>query len=404
MEPKPTPPVAFHATGADIDPSDPYLATAARLTQEFAKDAIAGDQAGGRPDAQMARLKESGLLKLHIPKEYGGDGQPWSKVLRIVREFAKVDGSISHLFGYHFHWLSANYLKGSPEQAERFYRLSAENNWFWGNSSNSFSRNLVGRQQGKQYILNGRHPFSSGAHVADYLQVAWEDEETGRRCFAAIPATRTGITPLDDWDGIGQRQTGSGTVLFENVQVSGDELLVSNHRGPFSSISALVAQSVLLNVFLGSAQGALGEARVYTITQSRPWITSGFDKAVEDPWIKRVYGDLFIKVEAATLLANSALTGLDAAWARGWALTEEERGATAIVIAAANSYAGTIALEVTSTIFEVMGTRSATAAHGYDRFWRNVRIHTLHSPSEYKVRNVGNWFLTGQFPEPNVFQ
>ncbi|MCJ2061028.1 hypothetical protein MKL09_31480, partial [Methylobacterium sp. J-048] len=52
-------------------------------------------------------------------------------------------------------------------------------------------------------------------------------------------------------------------------------------------------------------------------------------------------------------------------------------GQTGGRIAAANVYAGTIALEVTSQIFEVMGARSATNANGFDRFWRNVRIHTL---------------------------
>jgi alkylation response protein AidB-like acyl-CoA dehydrogenase len=43
-------------------------------------------------------------------------------------------------------------------------------------------------------------------------------------------------------------------------------------------------------------------------------------------------------------------------------------------------------------------------ANGFDRFWRNVRIHTLHNPAEYKTRNVGNWVLTQQFPEPGIFQ
>lgn len=394
------------ACTGDTLPQDSYLTIAESLTEEFAEEAAAWDREGGRPDQQIRRLKETGLLKLHIPKEYGGYGHPWSSVLRIVREFAKVDGSISHLFGYHFHWLSSNILKGNPQQAEHFYRLSAEKNWFWGNSSNSFSRDLTGRQEGARHILNGHHPFSSGAHVADYLQVAWDDESTGQRRFAAIPATRAGVTPLNDWSGIGQTQTGSGTVRFEDVEVAEDELLDPNKNTgkPLASIGALVAQSILLNVFLGSAQGALSQARKYTTTRTRPWVTSGAASPVEDPWVKRVYGDLYIKTEAATFLADHALVILDKSWARGWALTSEERGAAAIAIATANSYAATVALEVASTIFEVMGARSASTVYGFDRFWRNVRIHTLHSPSEYKIQNVGYWYLTGKFPEPNVFQ
>jgi len=98
------------------------------------------------------------------------------------------------------------------------------------------------------------------------------------------------------------------------------------------------------------------------------------------------------------------LAAIDAAFAKGQDLTEDDRGGTAIAVASANVLAGRVALEVTSEIFEVMGARSAVRPYGFDRFWRNVRIHTLHNPAEYKTRNVGTWFLTGEFPEPGIFQ
>ena len=34
-----------------------------------------------------------------------------------------------------------------------------------------------------------------------------------------------------------------------------------------------------------------------------------------------------------------------------------------------------------------------------DRFWRNIRTHTLHDPIEYKIRDLGNWALNDQLPE-----
>ncbi len=109
-------------------------------------------------------------------------------------------------------------------------------------------------------------------------------------------------------------------------------------------------------------------------------------------------------MKAATLLADEAAETLDRVRARGQDLTATERGEASVVIAGANVLAGEVALEVTSRIFEVMGARSATIENGYDRFWRNVRIHTLHNPAEYKIRNVGSWFLTGAHPEPSAFQ
>lgn len=390
----------------DPDTTDPFLAKAVELRHRFATDAVARDHAGGRPDDQVKLLKESGLLTLLIPREFGGQGANWSTALRIVREFAKVDGSLAHLFGYHFGSVHGARLNGHPDQAAELYRRSAAGNWFWGNARNSFSRTLFGRRDGDGYVVDGFKPFTSGSHVADYLQIAWLDPTGAEFSFAAIPATREGVRIHDDWDGIGQRQTGSGRVSFERVRVHDSEVLDRRHHAgkPFQTIGVLQQQSTLLNVFIGSAQGALIAARDYTRESSRPWIYSGVEKHTDDPWVKRTYGDLVIRTEAATLLADRALEALDRVWERGFDLTAEERGEAAVTIAAANAFAGDTALDVTSRIFEVMGARSATRANGFDRFWRNVRIHTLHNPAEYKVRNVGTWFLEGAHPEPGIFQ
>jgi alkylation response protein AidB-like acyl-CoA dehydrogenase len=390
----------------DLDTSNPSFAKATALREIFARDAAERDREGGKPLAQLALLKDSGLLNLLIPRDYGGAGERWSTALKIVREFAKVDGAIGHLYGYHFGSQHAAHLRGTPAQAADIFTRSAAGNWFWGNTANSFSKSLFGRRDGDGYVLDGYRPFASGSHIADCLQIAWEDRDTDQRSFAVIPATRDGIRIENDWDGFGQRQTGSGRVTYDNVRVHDHEVLSYKPDGgrPYQTVTPFLQQSTLLNVFIGSAQGALLTARDYTKEKSRPWVHSGVDKHTDDPWIKRVYGELFTKVRAATLLADDAAATLDRVWARGRELTARERGEAAVVIAGANVHAGEVALDVTSRIFEAKGARSATIANGYDRFWRNVRIHTLHNPAEYKTRNVGAWFLTGVHPEPSAFQ
>ncbi|MDL2406868.1 acyl-CoA dehydrogenase family protein [Rhizobium calliandrae] len=405
VKPAPFEPPLPSPTLFEPDTTNPHLAKAAELREIFARDAVERDQLGGRPEEQIRLMKESGLVNLLIPKEFGGIGERYSTAMRIVREFAKVDGSLGHLYGYHFGPLQNAVTAGSDARSQDILRRSAAGRWFWGNTSNSFSKSLFGRREPDGgVVLNGFRPFASGSHVADYLMVAWEDEETNIRSVAYIPPSREGITIANDWDGIGQRQTGSGRVFYKDVKIHADEILPERPRDPIALLTPMQQQSVLLNVFIGSAQGALIAARDYTISKSRPWIYSGVERHQDDPWIKRQYGELWIKVQAATALADRALAALDAAYAKGRDLTAEDRGKTAIAVASANVLAGRVALEVTSEIFEVMGARSAVRSYGFDRFWRNVRIHTLHNPAEYKTRNVGTWFLTGEFPEPGIFQ
>jgi alkylation response protein AidB-like acyl-CoA dehydrogenase len=388
------------------DTRNPFVARAVELRALFAQDAIERDQAGGRPAEQIRLLKQHRLLALLLPREHGGEGEPWSTTLRITRTFAQVDGSLGHLYGYHGSSLLSPRLRQEPEKARDLWRRSTESNWFWGNTANSFSKSLFGRREGEWFVLDGFRPFTSGSHVADFLAIAWEDPENGDRRFAAIPADREGLVIENDWDGIGQRQTGSGRVTYRGVRVHESEVLGApaplNPTGapvePYRTLTPLQQQSVLLNVFVGTAQGALRAAREHTRQHA------GVAYPADDPGIQRQYGALYAKTLAATALADRALRALDDAVAQGEALTATQRGEAAVAIAAANVLAGEVALEVTSEIFEVLGADAATRSLGLDRFWRNARIHTLHNPAEYKTRNVGRWFVSDQPPEPGTFQ
>lgn len=81
----------------DIAELKDYIALAKSLAQEFATTAAQRDELGGNPKYERDRLRESGLLNLIVPKEYGGIGENWTAALKIVREFASVDSSIAHI-------------------------------------------------------------------------------------------------------------------------------------------------------------------------------------------------------------------------------------------------------------------------------------------------------------------
>jgi alkylation response protein AidB-like acyl-CoA dehydrogenase len=171
------------------DTGNPYLARAVELREVFDRDAIERDRAGGRPLEQIRLLKDQGLLHLLLPREHGGQGEPWSTALRITRTFAQVDGSLGHLFGYHYSSLLSPRLRKEPEKTADLWRRSVQGNWFWGNTANSFSKSLFGRQGGEWFVLDGYRPFTSGAHVADFLSVAWEDHRPASAASRPFPRT-----------------------------------------------------------------------------------------------------------------------------------------------------------------------------------------------------------------------
>ena len=104
-----------------------------------------------------------------------------------------------------------------------------------------------------------------------------------------------------------------------------------------------------------------------------------------------------------TARGDAAAAVLDHAWARGEALTPKERGECAVSIAAAKVITTRAGLDISTRIFDATGARGTTARLGLDRFWRDLRTHTLHDPVDYKRRDIGRFWLTGEWPKPTFY-
>ncbi len=385
--------------------SQNYLDLAKSLAKEFAETAVVRDAKGGTPKHERDRLRQSNLLKLIVPTEYGGLGQSWITVLQITREFAKVDSSIAHVFSYHHLGVVIPHIFGSTEQKQRYYSETIHNNWFWCNALNPLDKRTTLTAENNYFRLNGIKSFCSGSQDSDILPITATHQETGELSIVVIPTQRQGVTVHDDWDNMGQRQTDSGSVTFENVLVYPEEILSSRDKPnqPFSTIRACLTQLNLANIYLGIAQGAFETAKTYTKTSTKPWLTSGVESATQDPYILQHYGKIWVDLQAAKSLTDQAGELLQAAWGKEWSLTAEQRGECALCIATAKVAATRVGLDITSRIFEVMGARATSAKYGFDRYWRNLRTFTLHDPVDYKIQDIGNWALNDKLPKPDFY-
>lgn len=370
----------------------------ATLRDQLAQTAVARDKAGGHAAAERELIRDSGLLTLAVPRRFGGQEESWQAILGAVRELAGVDSSLAHLFAFqHLQVASLIFFGNERQQADLLSRTVSER-WFWGNTLNPADKRTVAVEYDEGLVLNGTKGFCSGARGADMLLVS-AHLECGRFVVAAIPARRAGVRIDTDWDAIGQRQTDSGTVHFKDVLVEPGELLEPGpNSSPFASLRSCLAQSVLVNIYLGIAQGAFQAAREYTRTRRRPWINSGISDVTQDPYLLHRYAEMWVQLQAARALAGIAASRLDAAWCKGLQLEAQERGEVSLAVAEAKVLAHRTSLDISTQLFEVAGASATQAALGFDRYWRNARTHTLHDPLDYKLRDLGNWALNGAYP------
>ena len=381
------------------------LAIADELARSFADTAVERDRLGGTARKERDLLRRSGLLEMSIPEALGGWGAGWPEVMSIVRRIAQVDGSLAHLFGFHHLLLATVRLFGARSQWTQLLAETARNAWFWGNALNPRDPRTTLRRSADGHVLSGTKSFCSGASDADMLIVSALAEGDGRLAVAAIPGGRPGIVVRDDWDNMGQRQTDSGTVEFHEVRIAEDELLRT--PGPlgsvFASLRPCIAQLVLANVFLGLGEGALDDARGYTRAQSQSRAGAGTAAPDPDPYVLHHYGTMWVELEGARLLTDRAGEALQRAWEREDELTARERGECAIAVATAKVATTRAGLDVATRIFDVMSARATTRGAGFDRYWRNLRTHTLHDPVDHKLRELGDWALNDEIPRPGFY-
>ncbi|AGT10793.1 acyl-CoA dehydrogenase family protein [Paracoccus aminophilus] len=406
----------------DLNPSqggiEDWLEAATRVGAALVKTAVARDREGRDPVEEIALLRASGLLTIAIPSAQGGGGATASEILRVIRKLAEADTSLAQLMSYHL--FGTRIGLGGTNEDLRARRLEGflKQGWFHaGIAQAAYPPLLEAKNDGAGYVINGAKPFTSGAAVADTLQV-WVRFAEGATVDGADVSCQIGqfivANPTEglrfggDWDAIGQRQTVSGGATLENVRVSRADLVNAAPEGtahpPHVTVHVPVIQLSFAELYIGTAKGALRAARDYIATQGRAWVSSGYAKAGDDPLIVERFGRLSAQLAAAEALADAAGQRADAALAQGPALTEGGRGALAVIAYQAKIAAHEAGLEVTSRIFELMGARAAARSYGFDRFWRNIRTHTLHDPIHYKTHEVGDWALNGRFPAPDYYR
>lgn len=217
-------------------------------------------------------------------------------------------------------------------------------------------------------------------------------DEAGRLYRVIVSAGTPGLDIVDNWSGIGQRTTASGTVTLRAVRVPDDHAVAVHEFISDPNLYGTFSQFYQAAIDLGIARRAFREMLRFVRESARPWIDFGKDTAAEDMLTIGEVGALQYRLHAAEAMMERAGEQLDRAAA---ALDATGQAASSIAVAEAKVLTTEIALEAASKLFELGGARAALAAHGFDRYWRDARVHTLHDPVRWKVHAIGDHALNG---------
>ncbi|MEV4510403.1 SfnB family sulfur acquisition oxidoreductase [Dactylosporangium sp. NPDC049525] len=379
------------------------VAVAGGFAARFAAGAAARDAQRTLPHAELDELSASGLLAITVPARHGGAGLPVETVTEVIRLLSTGDPNIGQIPHSHFAYVNQLRLQGTDAQQRQLFAEVLAGRRFGNAQSEAGTKHvrdirttLTAAGPGR-WRLNGRKFYATGALLAHRIPVLAHLGPDGPLHVAWVDRHADGVEVIDDWNGLGQRTTASGSVVLTDVDVPGD--LLTPYATTFDGPQTYGAFAQVLHAAIdaGIARAAVTDAARFVRERSRPYPDAQVDRAADDPLVVHAFGEIELAVRAGEALLAEAARAVDRADAD---LTAATATAASLAVAAARAATARAALEAGSRLFEVAGTRSAAAGLGLDRHWRNARTHTLHDPAAWKVQHLGRWAVDGT-PPPN---
>ena len=357
-------------------------------------------------------LRDAGYTACRVPEEFGGGGVTLRQLYLLTIELAAAESNLPHALRIHFRATEDHWQTRDDARAREWLGRIAGGAIIGtavSERSGEFRKpsTTLTRRDGR-LLLNGTKYYSSGALYADYITVAATDE-SGDLVTAVVEATAPGVELVDDWAGFGQRASASGTTIFTDALVNGEEWVFPPPGATGTRLAHL--QLTHLATAAGIVRRATDDAAEFVRHRTRTYPHASADIASDDPLIQQVIGQADATAFALRAIVLNAAESLDRAQEARWALrtgSVSEQLSEAEVLAIereaeldalrAQATVLDLAQRAVTEIFEVGGSSALDRRYHLDRHWRNIRTLASHNPLIYRERQLGEWVLNGTSP------
>ncbi|OLP00680.1 acyl-CoA dehydrogenase [Mycolicibacterium porcinum] len=385
-----------------------------------AKDRDLNDE---NPFDQVAALKRAGFGTLRLPESLGGAGFTVPQLFSAVIDVAKADPIVAHIFRTHF-WFTEERLRTADDPVSKHWLGKIAEGKIFGNAFSEkgslavgslvFNTRLLADPAGSGFRLTGEKYYSTGTLFSDYLTVtATTDHDSVANVL--VPTDREGVRLVDDWDGFGQRRTGTGTTTLTNVAVSADEILSDTpyDADPVPTVQYAALQLFIHAVVAGILANVVDDGVALLRSRERNFSHAVTERPTDDPLLQRQLGVLASTAYVARAAVLDAAAAIGAATdsavakvpdARLAAVPDARLAAEAqLKVAKVKVHLDDVAPEAATRLLELGGASAASRQRNLDRHWRNIRTITLHNPVAYKARVIGQNLLDGTPVPANAY-
>jgi len=319
----------------------------------------------GYPEEYYRKISEMGFMGLMVPEQYGGGGGGLVDVVILGEEMGRVGVSIplTHISAC----CRAISLHGNEDQKRRYLPGMASGKKIGGYcqtepnaGSDSASMTSFAELKNGAYVLNGNKNFISNADIASvFVVLAKTEKDKGSKGISVFIVDRNtpGVTVGKNEEKMGRHCSGMADVIFEDVKVSPENLLVSAGKG-FKEMMVEFNSERCGNssLCIGMAQGAYERALQYCKDRIQ------FGRPIgEFQGIRWTLAEMAIQIQAARLLVYDAAFKAD----QGKVIAKEA--------AMAKKFANEMSIWVVDKAIQLHGGYGYMAEYEVERYYRDVR-------------------------------
>ncbi|KAB0509762.1 acyl-CoA dehydrogenase family protein [Pseudomonas moorei] len=394
------------STGTDYEA---LAATYRPIFQRIADGALEREQSRTLPHEPIQWLKEAGFGAVRVPVEYGGGGASVPQLFELLIELAEADSNLPQALRGHFAFVEDRLNAPSGPARDVWFKRFVEGDIVgcaWTEIGAVAMGDVVTKvtPHGDQWRLNGEKFYSTGSLFSDWIDVYAQRSDTGGDVIAAVRTRQPGIEQSDDWDGFGQRTTGSGTSRFVDAEVDAENVIDFATRFKYQTA---FYQLVLLATLAGIGRAALRDVSRHVRERQRIYSHGNAQRVSEDPQVQQVVGNITAWVYAAEASALKAAQPAQQAYVARFAGDPARERAANVAAEIESAKAQVVVTELiqraTTELFNALGASDIRRGKSLDRHWRNARTVSSHNPVIYKARIVGDWSVNGTEP-PFVWQ
>ncbi|WP_448042824.1 acyl-CoA dehydrogenase family protein [Bradyrhizobium liaoningense] len=376
------------------------------LLNQISEGASARERDRVLPFEVIDLIRRARLGALRLPVDAGGAGSSIRDLFAFVIRLGEADANVAHILRNHFSVVERLVRTPKDEQSRDWQKAVAQGAII-GLATTELESPRVGNvtpgttftpDGNGDYLLNGTKYYSTGTLYSDYVLVRAADP-SGLTGATIVPIKREGIELVDDWDGLGQRLTATGTTHFRNVKVKRQEIVFdtpdTGYGVPYSNT---FAQLFLTAIVAGIARATLRDATALVQSRKRTFYYAPTEVPTDDPLLQQTVGQIASGAFAAETVVLAAAEALDVAtdaFDAGAASAAEAAHTAALLSAKAKIIADDFAIRGGSLLFDVGGASATKKVTNFDRHWRNARTLSSHNPTTYKARSIGQYEISG---------